>query len=469
MQNMSSNPPTPDTTSSTRDGGRRRFRVPFVRKINWGSLFRYSKKWAKHPMNIALLFWLFFVAACLVVLFLLMTGILNQTIPKSSVRKKWTEIFNQILNALFTIMCLYQHPRISHHLVLLCHWKPNDILELRKVYCKNGTKKPHERAHIMFVVFLLQITCFSQYGLCALYWAYTSNTRPDWPQILFIALGTGAPIIAALYAVFSPLGRRTESESDEESQRSNNEENELKLYSKSVEVTSPEWAGGLFYCWNDLTVYCLSFFCTFCIFGWNMERLGFGNMYVHIITFILLCSAPLLVFSVTALNINDEAIRDVVGIIGIVLCLFGFLYGGFWRIQMRKRFKLPGNTCCFGFLACTDFMQWLFCWSCSLAQEVRTGNFYDVQNDSFYRNESEDGSQTVINILPCENGAGLVIMSNLESEAGNKCGVEQGKEMEMVKTGRGEDGEAVRDEMMRAPLQTLIKMEEEQPERAIRS
>ncbi|KAH0464808.1 hypothetical protein IEQ34_004911 [Dendrobium chrysotoxum] len=459
MQSMSSNPPLPDTMSNTRDAGRRRFRVPFVRKINWGSLVRYGKKWVKHPMNIALLFWLFFVASCLVVLFLLMTGILNQTIPKSSVRKKWTEIFNQILNALFTIMCLYQHPRISHHLVLLCQWKPNDIVELRNVYCKNGTKKSHERAHMMFVVFLLQITCFSQYGLCALYWAYTSKTRPDWPQILFIALGTGAPIIAALYTVFSPLGRRNVSENDEESQQPNGDENELKLYNKSVVVTSPNWVGGLFDCCDDVSVCCLSFFCTFCIFGWNMERLGFGNMYVHIITFILLCSAPVLVFSVTALNINDYAIRYVVGIAGIVLCLFGFLYGGFWRIQMRKRFKLPANPCCFGFSAFSDFMKWLFCWSCSLAQEVRTGNFYDVENERFRRNESEEGSQRVLDLLPSDNGAVLVIMSSLETEAASKCTVEQGNEMDIIKTGRREDDEAMSDEMMRPPLQPLIKPE----------
>lgn len=466
MQSMSTNPPPPDTTSSTSDGSRRRFGVPFIRKINWGSVVRYSKKWVKHPMNIALLVWLFFVASCLVVLFLLMTGILNHTIPKSSVRKKWTEIFNQILNAFFTIMCLYQHPRISHHLVLLCQWKPNDIVELRNVYCKNGTKKRSEWAHMMFVVFLLQITCISQYGLCTLYWAYTSKTRPDWPQILFIALGTGAPIIAALYTVFSPLGRKTESESDEESQRHNSEDKELKLYKKSVVVTSPQWVGGLFNCWDDLTVYFLSFFCTFCVFGWNMERLGFGNMYVHIITFILLCSAPLVVFSVTALNINDDTIRYVVGIAGIVLCLCGFLYGGFWRTQMRKRFKLPANPCCFGFLAFADFMHWLFCWSCSLAQEVRTGNFYEVENDRFYRNESEEGSQRVLELLPSENEAGLVIVSILESEAGSKCTIEQGIEMDIIIAGKGEgeDDEAMRDEMMRPPLQPLIKPEERQPE-----
>ena len=57
--------------------------------------------------------------------------------------------------------------------------------------------------------------------------------------------------------------------------------------------------------------------CTFCVFGWNMERLGFGNMYVHAFTFILLCVAPLLIFSVTALNVYDDDIRDAVVAVGV--------------------------------------------------------------------------------------------------------------------------------------------------------
>ncbi|KAL0919553.1 hypothetical protein M5K25_011653 [Dendrobium thyrsiflorum] len=453
----------PDLITSTTNGSHR-FHTPFIRKINWEAIIRYCKKWIKHPMNKALLVWFFFVAACLVVLFLFMVGLLNNAIPKSSVRKKWTEIFNQILNALFTIMCLYQHPRIFHHLVLLCCWRSKDILELRKIYCKNGTTKPHERAHMMFVVVLLHITCFSQYGLCTVFWAYSSDTRPAWPQILFIATGTVAPVIAGIYAFFGPLGRKTRAENDEEAvsqvamtinSRDENS-NELRQYSNRVVDTSPEWIGGLFDCWDYQAVASLSFFCTFCVFGWNMERLGFGNMYVHTFTFVFLCGATVIVFCVTALKIDDVVIRYMVGIIGIVLCMFGLLYGGFWRIQMRKKFKLPENHFCCGYPDFTDFMQWLFCWSCSLAQEVRTGNFYDVEDGRFYRKESEGENQQVLVPPPRENnGAGLMAMPSFGS-AHIHPEVELDDDLEILKCGRGEIHEAEIDETMRPPLQPVI-------------
>ena len=82
-----------------------------------------------------------------------------------------------------------------------------------------------------------------------------------------------------------------------------------------------EWSGGVFDCCDDGTVCALSATCTFCVFGWNMERLGFGNMYVHAFTFILLCIAPFLIFSVTALNIHDQDVRDTVVAVGVLRLL----------------------------------------------------------------------------------------------------------------------------------------------------
>lgn len=411
----------PPLTNQSPHGRRRlHFRVPFVRKINREALIRYLKNWIKNPVNIALLIWLAFVAVGLLMMFMVMTGILNGAIPSSSRRKKWTEVINQILNALFTIMCIYQHPKLFHHLVLLLRWRLPDRVELRTVYCKDGSNRAHERLHIMLVVILLHITCFSQYVLCGLYWGYTRKTRPDWAENLCIGIGIAAPVIAGVYTVYSPLGRKYgESQSDEESRNQAatampEDESALKIYNRRVVVTTPEWIGGLFDCWDDRTVCCASFFCTFCVFGWNMERLGFGNMYVHIVTFILLVVAPFLVFNVSALNVGDDTIRYIVGITGIVLCFFGLLYGGFWRIQMRKRFKLPPNPFCFGYPSVTDCVQWLFCWSCSLAQEVRTGNFYDIEDDSFYRKASGEDGRPVLLPLPREGGSGFVVASSAE-------------------------------------------------------
>jgi hypothetical protein len=109
------------TDSDDRDGGgesgqpRRRFRVPFVRKIKWGKLRSYAVSWCRKPANLAMLVWLGFVAAGLLIVLMQMTGIVNRAIPKEEVRKRWTEVVNQILNALFTIMCQPDPERALHN------------------------------------------------------------------------------------------------------------------------------------------------------------------------------------------------------------------------------------------------------------------------------------------------------------------------------------------------------------------
>ncbi|KAJ1297542.1 hypothetical protein BS78_01G384400 [Paspalum vaginatum] len=391
-------------------GGRTRFRVPFVRKIKWRKLWNYAVSWCSKPENFAMIIWLAFVAAGLLLLFMLMTGMLDAAIPNDDRRKKWTEVINQILNALFTIMCLYQHPKIFHHLVLLLRWRPDgDREDIRKVYCKDGAARPHDRAHMLFVVALLHATCFAQYYCCALFWSYTRKDRPDWALNIGYGLGTGCPIVAGLYTAYGPLGRKqpdtdtgssssAEAAAQDQGRRTESGDVEIKVYNRRVVVSSPEWSGGLFDCCDDGTVCALSATCTFCVFGWNMERLGFGNMYVHAFTFILLCVAPFLIFSVTALNIHDDDIRDTVVAVGVLLGFCGFLYGGFWRYQMRKRYKLPGGRswCWCGSAAVGDCVKWLFCWSCALAQEVRTANFYDVEDDRFVAARNGEGRPVLV-------------------------------------------------------------------------
>lgn len=366
-------------------GVRQRFHIDFIRKIDWASLADIFKEWIKHPMNIALLAWLICVAVSSSMLGLLLLGLLDTAFPTRESRYRWIEINNQVLNALFTLLSLYQHPNLFHHMVLLCRWRLEDVVELRKVYCKDRAYRPHEWAHMMLVVLLLHITCFSQYVLCGLYWGYSSKERPALVENLSFALGTIMPIAAGAYVVYSPLGREFESESGEELHDVGASGNVDGVASK------PEWIGGLCDCRHDVTVGCLSTFCTFCVFGWNMERIGFGNMYVHAVTFFLLCVAPFWIFSISALNISHGVIRDVVGISGLVLCFLGLLYGGFWRIKMRVKFGLSGNSFCCGSDTITDYVQWMFCWACSLAQEVRTINFYDIEDGTFHRKNMNGG------------------------------------------------------------------------------
>lgn len=393
---------SPSDAAPDRPGRRRRFRVPFVRKINWRALIQYFKKWIRSPANMAIFIWFILCAIGVVWVFLFMVGALNGVMPNKEQRDKWEEVINQILNALFTMMCLYQQPLIFHHLVLVLRWRPNDQVAARSVYSKNGARRPHERAHIFLVVFLLHLTCVAQYVYCALFWGWSRTNRPDWPQYVCIGIGVASPVYAAWYTFKGPLAKDIpEARTDEESQARENGaiqllEAEASRYHRKVVVTSPEWIGGLFDCWDDMTGACLSLFCTFCVFGWNLERLGFGNMYVHIVTFILLCVSPFLIFYITAINIDDDTIRLIVAISGVVCCFFGLIYGGYWRTEIRKKFKLPGNPFCCGHPFMTDYVQWLFCWSCSLAQEVRTANFYDIEDDGFYRQLTDEEGRPVL-------------------------------------------------------------------------
>lgn len=379
-------------------------------KLDWALLTKMFKEWIRDPMNMALFAWIMCVAISGAILFLVMTGMLNHAIPKKSERDTWFEVNNQILNALFTLMCLYQHPKRFYHLVLLCRWNPEDVSRLRKIYCKNGTYKPHEWTHMMVVVILLHINCFAQYALCGLNLGYRRSERPGIGVALCISFAIAAPAIAGVYTIVSPLGKDYDSEVDEEAQvqiATDESKGPAQLRLKSFEKTysfasrdelriietRPHWSGGVLDFWDDISLAYLSLFCSFCVFGWNMERLGFGNMYVHIATFILFCVAPFWIFNLAAVTIDNEPVRQALVFAGIVLCAFGLLYGGFWRIQMRKRFNLPAYTFCFGVPSISDCTLWLCCCWCSLAQEARTGNSYDIVEDKFYRKQVDNNIQ----------------------------------------------------------------------------
>ncbi|KAF7816537.1 PLAC8 family protein [Senna tora] len=402
-------------------GFRERFSGMFAQKIDWESLKKQCKEWIRDPMNMALFVWIICVAVSGAILFLVMTGMLNAALPDKSQRNAWFEVNNQILNALFTLMCLYQHPKRFYHLVLLCRWKPKDISRLRKIYCKNGTYKPHEWAHMMVVVILLHVNCFAQYALCGLNLGYKRSERPAIGVGICISVAIGAPAIAGIYSIISPLGKDYVSEMDEEAQ-ANPEQLRVKSFTKKYSFASrdqrmmienqPQWSGGILDIWDDISLAYLSLFCTFCVFGWNMERLGFGNMYVHIATFILFCVAPFWIFILAAVNIDDDTVRQALIGVGIVLCFFGLLYGGFWRIQMRKRYNLPSYNFCFGKPSVSDCTLWLCCCWCSLAQEARTGNSYDVVEDKFYRRQDDISVQPPISPLPREDATPSPVGTN---------------------------------------------------------
>ncbi|KAJ0266355.1 Uncharacterized protein HA466_0003760 [Hirschfeldia incana] len=384
-------------TTEESSSSRHNFRAK-IREIKWASLFKTGKQWLRNPLNMALFLWILVVAVSGAILFMVMTGMLNTLLPKKSQRDVWFEVNNQILNALFTLMCLYQHPKRFYHLVLLCRWKQEeDVTALRKVYCEKGTHKPNERFHMMVVVLLLHLNCFAQYALCGLNLGFRRSERPPVGVAICVSVAIAAPAAAGLYTILSPLGKEYDDDGPE-----GDEENQVRDVKLSLErkysfasrdddesSSGPEWRGGVLDIWEDITVSYLSLLCTFCVFGWNMERIGFGNMYVHIATFVLFCLAPFFIFNLAAINIDNEVVREGLGYTGIVLCLFGLLYGGFWRIHMRKRFKLPSYDFCCGRPSIADCTLWLFCCWCSLAQEVRTANAYEIVEDKLCKRREE--------------------------------------------------------------------------------
>ncbi|KAL5718448.1 hypothetical protein ACHQM5_011349 [Ranunculus cassubicifolius] len=408
-------------SSSSGRGFRERLNASFGQEITWEALKKMAGKWIRNPMNMALLVWVSVVAISGAILFMVMVGMLDHAIPKKTQRNAWFEVNNQILNALFTLMSLYQHPHRIYHLVMLCRWRTDDISKLRKIYCKNGTYKPHEWGHIMVVVLLLHLNCFGTYALCGLNLGYKRSERPALGVGISILIAFGSAVAALVYTMMSPLGKEYELEADPEAQEHTpimdiSKTSNLRVKSlekkfsfslrsnQKVVVETPSWKGGLFDLWDDIYLAYLSLFCSFCVFGWNMERLGFGNMYVHIVTFLLFCIAPFWVFNLAAINIDNENVRVALGLTGVVLCIFGLLYGGFWRIQIRKRYNLPASNFCCGIPAVTDCVQWLFCCWCSLAQEVRTGDFYDIVENKFFikKNELEHPGMSP---LPREGGS----------------------------------------------------------------
>jgi Cys-rich protein (TIGR01571 family) len=282
--------------------------------------------------------------------------------------------------------------------------------------------------HMMVVVAFLNLNCFAQYALCGLNIGYRRSERPPLGVAVTISFAFGAAAFASVYNIVSPLGKDYDAdeelrEADPEAQLvvTSSEGTKPATSRSSVErrysflqteerrfvESRPEWVGGLADFWDSITIAYLSIFCSCCVFGWNVQRLGFGNMYVHIATFLLFCLAPFFIFNLAAVNINNETLREALGLTGIALCFLGLLYGGFWRIQMRKRYNLPGNTFCCRNPDVTDCFQWLCCCSCSLAQEVRTADYYDIAEERSYRGQVTEESQRVMSPLRREDGLPL--------------------------------------------------------------
>lgn len=371
--------------------------LPHYGRLLWRDAAHAAAQWLRSPAHMLLLLWIVAVAVAGGILFLVMTGMLNGAIPRKRERNTWYEVCNQVLNALFTLMCLVLHPGRVRDAVQLYRWAPKHILRMRQRYNKGGTRKPGEWRHMVVVVTLLHLNCLFQYALAGLNWGYSRARRPVAAVAVTVAGAILCPAVAGLYNSLSPLGRDYGPAALDDLDAAGAAaappagggkrrllERSRTFYSRHAPVPDPRWQGALLAgACAQPRVALSAALCCLCVFGGNMQRLGFGNRWVHAATFALFLAAPFLVFALASLNLNT-GIRQYLAITGAVLSLLGLLYGGYWRLKMRHAYGLPKSRWCCGQPKATDLATWFFCPCCALCQEVRTAEAYDIVDRSFY-------------------------------------------------------------------------------------
>lgn len=319
-------------------------RIPFVGEIS----SEVVKKWLCDPSNWPLIAWGLAVFVSGAVLFMVMVGMLNRALPRKADRDLYFEASNQSINALFTLFVLLVHPLRVLHLVWLLRWRPKDAIKLRSVYCKGGLPKPNEWMHMLIVLLLLQINCFAQYATCGLNWAYPPSDRPIMLVVPCFLTSLIAGCAAGIYTGVSPLGR---GEAGEDEGRDAPLPGPRFLHTPPkydrlldratttstsrpradhLPVENPQWKGGVFSCWDAPALVAATVCCLPCVLGHNLSRLGFGNRYVHAITFTLAFFGPFFVFEFGSLNVPSRSLFSHPWLTSIqhfkvpCFCMFGY-------------------------------------------------------------------------------------------------------------------------------------------------
>jgi len=166
--------------------------------------------WLRKPLNLLKLAWLIPTVVVGILWLLIELGILNSAIPNKPKREDIKEICNQILNVLFVLLALCLQPVKTMHLFWLARWRvtpTDDIARLRAVYCKGGSRKPHERLHMLVVLLAMQVTYMATYAMAVLCWVYKRSVRPELLVDVMFGLAVVSGLTARLYRRFSPLGR----------------------------------------------------------------------------------------------------------------------------------------------------------------------------------------------------------------------------------------------------------------------
>lgn len=132
-------------------------------------------------------------------LFLILVGAANRTMPDENTRKIWIEIDSQILNALFCVTGIGLIP---------C--RVRDVYQLHaKAYHRKLLKRHKYTTDVFWIGVVVWIfianSCF-QIGMAVCMWSMDMNTRPAWLVGLFVGLGCVSGIAAGLIQFI--LGRQ---------------------------------------------------------------------------------------------------------------------------------------------------------------------------------------------------------------------------------------------------------------------
>ena len=145
-------------------------------------------------------------------LFLILVGAANKTMPDEQTRKIWIEIDSQILNALFCIPGLGLIP-----------WRVRDLYQ---VYSKKHRHKIlHRHSYtpnllwIRIVIWTFIANSLFQIGMAVCMWSMDMYTRPSWLVGVFVGLGCCSGIFAGLVQFI--LGRKNKKKAQLEQERAN--------------------------------------------------------------------------------------------------------------------------------------------------------------------------------------------------------------------------------------------------------
>jgi hypothetical protein len=127
-------------------------------------------------------------------LFLILVGAANQTMPDEQTRKIWIEIDSQILNALFCVTGIGLIP-----------WRVRDLYQ---AYSKKNRHKLFQHhsyttnlVWIRIVVWAFIANSLFQIGMAVCMWSMNMYTRPPWLVGMFVGLGCVSGAFAGLAQV----------------------------------------------------------------------------------------------------------------------------------------------------------------------------------------------------------------------------------------------------------------------------